>query len=538
MAVHPDLPVLNRQRAIRLLPWATALVAALIIAATFWQGVRRGMDHAVAFGPESEQTAIAIALSETVYGLDLGYVGHAAVFDALRTVWNRGATSTHDPVLVKNSHDRDLMNEAIAAASALPSPRVGYFSDRSLISAVYDDLGYVDFTKIAFAVFGRQIEAMYYLYFTVLAVSALTFLIAYRDRALPQLVLLLSLFGYFIELHTALFHDSMPSFTGLRHSGTLAILPAWHLAFALIYRVRPTATNLIAGLIQLAILILMIRIRGSAVWVPLFLVALSCALAWRQNRGRGAASIAKSAAQWPIVLLIAAIGLQTVYSTAKLHPIYFTDDVIPHHGLWHSAYLGLADDPGILPEVVRQFIAQGGGGDAIGAAGAMEYVERTRFIAVPPGPLTVLPPSYISPWTGTVKFQLHDKIMQRAFFDATLSHPFRTLRLYIIRKPVGLFLVFDRYVFTTSFFGLMLVAAAASYLVIRLNWLRGEPMPDMFLAGGLAVALAILPSMWASPGISSVVDLVILLAVVLPLAVAGGCHRLSQRLPAFLARKA
>ena len=278
----------------RALPWLTAVAAALIISVTFWQGLQRGMDHAIGIGPEPEQTAIAIALSETVYGLDLGYVGHTPVYEALRAVWNRGITPSDPAALVRNSTDRALINEAIASASSLSPLRPGYFSDRLLISGVYDDLGYVDFTKIAFAVFGRKVEAMYYLYFLTLALSAFCLLVSFRDRLMPQFVLLLALFGYFIELHTNLFMHGMPSFTGLRHGSTLVILPTWHLAFALIYR-RPFSVSNVAGVaVQLLIMIIAIRIRGSAAWAPSLLVILAGVLgwwracrteAWRHGRG-------------------------------------------------------------------------------------------------------------------------------------------------------------------------------------------------------------------------------------------------------------
>jgi hypothetical protein len=498
----------------------------MIIAVTFWQGVRRGMDHAIAVGPESDQTAISIALSETVYGLDLGYVGHAAVLNALRSAWNRGVSSPDDATILKNSNDRTVLNEAIAAASALPPIQTGYFSDRSLISGVYDDLGYVDFIKAAFAVFGRNVEALYRLYFAILALSAFCLLVSFRDRLMPQVVLLLTLFGVFIELHTNLFHHQMPSFTGLRHSSTLAILPAWHLAFTLIYHRRLTVPNVVAALVQLLVLVMAIRIRGAAAWVPLFLVALGAVLGWWHARGPRLAAIAGGIGRWPVVLMVGVIGLQALQFRMALHPIYFTDDVIPHHGLWHSAYLGLAGDPAILPPYVQDFIAKGGYGDAIGAAGAMEFVERSRFIKVQNWDLSELPPSYLSPWTGTVKFGLHDKIMRRAFFEAVLNHPGRTVWLFLVGKPVKLAWIFVVYVFTPAFFGLMLLATAGAYLATGPLFAARDAVGETLLAGGLAALFSLLPSFVAYPIPWGVVDSLLVLSAVVPLAIATAIFRI------------
>jgi hypothetical protein len=56
-------------------PLVTLCSSALFISGIFYAGLRRGMDHVTTFGPEGGQTAISIALSESDYGLHLGYLG-------------------------------------------------------------------------------------------------------------------------------------------------------------------------------------------------------------------------------------------------------------------------------------------------------------------------------------------------------------------------------------------------------------------------------------------------------------------------------
>src|SRR5688500_15965686 len=79
----------RRDLALRLFPFFTTALSALMICLVFVSGVRRGMDHVVTFGPQSEQNGIAIAISELVYGLD-AYVGYASVVDALVKKMNGG----------------------------------------------------------------------------------------------------------------------------------------------------------------------------------------------------------------------------------------------------------------------------------------------------------------------------------------------------------------------------------------------------------------------------------------------------------------
>jgi ABC-type sulfate transport system permease subunit len=50
-------------------PFAFLLTITLVIICVllvFYEGLRRGMDHVTMFGPENEQAAIAIALSDVV----------------------------------------------------------------------------------------------------------------------------------------------------------------------------------------------------------------------------------------------------------------------------------------------------------------------------------------------------------------------------------------------------------------------------------------------------------------------------------------
>jgi hypothetical protein len=304
----------------------TAVFAAVIIFMLFSSGIRRGMDHVMTFtNPQNEQTAIAIAISEAVYGLD-SYVGYASVRDELAKVINRGTDGAGDPKVLPNLANRDLINEAIAKATTLGEQPEGFVADRSLITMVYDDVGFVDYSKIAFALFGYRIEALYYLFFTVLSLSAAIFLVQYWKSPTAQAVLLCSLLAFYLELDTEIFNAYMPTFWGLRHCSTLALVPMWHLMLLLVQRVRLSPQAIVLSVIQIAILVLAIKTRGSTAWMVFFLASVTIFLAFRgwwqlPREDRSAARLVKLSARWPLVLVVLGLLGSKLYTDARLHLI-------------------------------------------------------------------------------------------------------------------------------------------------------------------------------------------------------------------------
>src|ERR1700730_10869357 len=214
-------------------PAVAALLAAFIIALTALTGIARGMDHKVSWGPTSEQNAISIALSESVYGLHLGYVGLSSVENKLVEIWNRGVKEPNDPSMIENSSNAELMNEALRAAASLGPQTIGYLSDQTLVTTWYDDMGEVDFFKLAFRLFGLQIQSYYYLFFAILAFSAIVFILTYHDDSYALVTLLCTLFAFYVELHLNAFSANTPTFPGMRHGSTLALVPMWYFIFLL-----------------------------------------------------------------------------------------------------------------------------------------------------------------------------------------------------------------------------------------------------------------------------------------------------------------
>ena len=195
----------------------------------------------------------------------------------------------------------------------------------------------------------------------------------------------------------------------MRHGSTLGFVPMWHFAFLLLRRAnfRLTFTRAIhprlivpdirtvclvgGALWQLALLMLALRMRGATIWMVMFLVVLAAFLAvqprWRQRLALWQwRQILGQVAAWPVVLLLLGIVANNLYMNAKMHPVYFTDDVIPYHGLWHSAFIGFRYSPDVMQARSAALIRANGGVDQAGYLAAEDYLDQIHFIQKSPDP--------------------------------------------------------------------------------------------------------------------------------------------------------
>jgi hypothetical protein len=100
------------------------------------------------------------------------YIGYTSTIEELQKLMNRGAEGPNDPKILPNLSNGDLINEAIANAVA-SVPRIpAFIAYGDLITMVYDDVGIVDYIKIAFSIFGFKIQSLYYLFFSLLSLSS------------------------------------------------------------------------------------------------------------------------------------------------------------------------------------------------------------------------------------------------------------------------------------------------------------------------------------------------------------------------------
>lgn len=515
----------SRWRAVAM-PVVAAAIAAFLIAITAFTGIQRGMDHKVAFGPQSEQWAMTIALSESVYGLQLGYVGFKSVYDKLVEIWMRGTNGNPidytDPVQKQNASNGALINEALTSAASLGPQTPGFVSGGDLITMYYNDIGEVDFDRIAFRLFGVQVEAFYYLYFTILALSAAIFIVTFRENAFALAALLCVLLALYVELHLAMFPANIPTFPGMRHGSTLGFVPMLYFLFLLGRRI--SFPVLVAAVFELAVLILAWRIRGSVSWMLILIIAFYGSVGFvgwrRQPRGqRDWPALVRAIARWPAILLVFGIVANGVYNRAALHPVYFTDDVTAYHGLWHSAYLGLRYAPELMAPRAQALFAHEGATDTLAYRAAFDYAERVHFM---PWSEKTFAPGYMSPWTHFLKARLNDNIVRGAFVEALVQHPTEALILYVYRKPLAIIRELAA-AFPRDWTWIWLILIGGAGVFAFLIGFSRRTFDIRFVAGvsasGVAGLLgAALPNLWAYPERQTIIDLVLSVTALLPLA--------------------
>jgi hypothetical protein len=536
------------------------LLAAFIVVLTMSAAIWRGMDHAVMMG-QGDQTAIAIALSDSVYNVRLGYVGLEQVFDTIQSYWNRGASRWADLEQLKiNFHDAELLNAGLRAAASLGPQSPGYLGDGSLITTYYDDMGEVDYVSLAFRVFGLKIQSMLYLYFTLLGLSALIFVLTFHDRIFALCLLFATLFAYYVELYLSFFEPvAISTYWGMRHSSTLCLVPMLHFAFLLLWKRKLSLAVGAGAVVQLAILILAWRIRGSVAWVLVFLSALAVTLAlwdlwprsdkpglgwWAAVRHRVARfprsvvmaarswrTLVRRTLCWPFVLLLLGVFANNVYNRATLHPIYYADDVMPKHGIWHSVHLGIGRYiPEVLDPRVFNVLQSQGMTEELTLWGVRDYLDQIHFIPwngkhehIP------LAPGYLSPWQGLgLKINWQERLMRYMYWERLKAHPLRFLEFYAGMPLEVVRILASPFTQAPTLAWLWLIAAAgAGVFIILLGLARSEDTGDGIKVLGVsaaAIATATLPNMISYVAAYSMSDSILMIMAFMAAAIGIGAY--------------
>ena len=104
------------------------------------------------------------------------------------------------------------------------------------------------------------------------------FILTFHDDIYALVAILCTLFAFYVALHlNGVFSSSTPTFPGMRHGGALALVPLWHFIFLL--GRRRSIGVVVGALIQLVLMILAYRIRGSVSWMFIFLFAMAIVIA-------------------------------------------------------------------------------------------------------------------------------------------------------------------------------------------------------------------------------------------------------------------
>jgi hypothetical protein len=348
---------------------AAAAFSALALYLMFADGIRLGQHGILTGGFSWHLDSIVVAISRVAYRTGSNYLGLSVIRQLLvfgglppqREMTKSGGT------LKLIDRQPDEINKLFRTASRLPWPMV--LGSGSYIAEF--DLGYSDYATLAFRLFGLRIEAMYYLYFTLLGASCALFVLVNFDNpaALWSIaIMLLSL--RWLKLYTTMFDESDMNYVYAYHFlSTLTLVPALHIAVGVLSAQPFGWPELAACVIQCCILSLALRIRYSGAWV-LFAIA-AATVSWavfnidqiarlfsallgvvpamsETAEGSGSNALGAVVSEARGLWLLAALALSFVVLTwryrRRLSPVFKTDEVMDSYTRYHGAYLGLAMD--------------------------------------------------------------------------------------------------------------------------------------------------------------------------------------------------
>lgn len=321
---------------------AAVIACALVLHLCIRRSLAEGRHLRLSNGPMGQLAdSIATALSDLYYGGGGRFTGYRAVREALV----RSGFSTDSPLIGNWRH----LNTALRQACELEWRAI--FRGGEFIAQF--DLGYVNFVKIAFRLFGVQIAALHHLYFTIVGVSAALFIVGLIGHPALLWSLCILLVMLFVTLFaTAVFdEEEMVAVNERRFLSTLAVVPALHLASSLAIGQEATWLTVLPVVGQAAILAFTIVIRPAANWV---IIAIGLvALSWlgitvvTHHPGSpysGSPAVVLGYGLWIVPTLAGCLVLLIWVQTRRMHPIYASDEAIASYPKWHAAYLGLAID--------------------------------------------------------------------------------------------------------------------------------------------------------------------------------------------------
>jgi hypothetical protein len=532
----------------RILSLLCGVVVLVIALAGNRLGYSHGFDRWLPEGVEYENVKVAAAISDLVYGTNKGRVADARVYNELRMAGVSIYPQFIKPINVKfpeNLSDADLLNRAFERAAHLQ----GLSEPKKIITELKpvepNDLGAIDFYRWAFELFGLRVQSFYKLYTAIHFASIGLFIWVFWRRLDAMVALLIVVSGHYLA-QVWIIVGSEPSVSfnvGTSYSqrviSVLGLISALHVALE-IFRPpqRPGFANVAAFIGQSVIVLFVATIRRSAIWEVLWpaslalgFLAVGIVRARLTPRGRRltepAAALLQRGLSWPaLTLTVVFIGFN-VFQFWNTSPIFrFSDESLPQHMFWHSAYLGLEVNPDWWKRYGKQFVDENGQlqtGDAMPIWAARKFLQDNY----------ALPYSYlISPIWG-LKYRTTERVLREAYFDFLLNHPRFALELQLFYKPahfVKNFVLWNQRTLPALSFHIWVVVIALSFAVAAyLGWVGDRSLGP--LTGVLLVAAlwAVIPSLLTFANGATISDAVLTVDATLAMAALWALAQVVQR---------
>jgi hypothetical protein len=412
-----------------------ALIAFSIFGATFRTGIHYGMDKKVAWEAWGRVLqAISAVMTAERYG-EGGYALSDYIFSEL---YARGFNGD-DPEVVQKFGMKVPENfqasflDDVLQRTWRDLPNISEDGRNAMRGLGADDIGYVDFVRVAFWMFGLHIQSFYYLFFLIYGISLLLALVERAHDRVGQGIILITASVIYASCYYADFLLSPePGGSGNmmnpRFMPVLGLIPTVHILLVMVDAVRPQWWKVALLIPQASLVFFAIHIRATAVWLVadliLAVILLSLPLIRDIVKGRAALRAVGRRfliAQWPALMSLVIVfgGLKIV--SLSLHPSYKEGGWLQHHAIWHSIYFSLQYHPAFVEKYGAAHY--GMTGDAMPVGAALAYIKEH--------PEQDKPEIYLAP--GALKYSEMERLSKLALFQFLQRDPWFVIEAFAIK---------------------------------------------------------------------------------------------------------
>lgn len=462
---------------------------------------------AVSFGPDVDIAAMSIAISKVKFGLD-GGLGYKAVANELRKYLTSGSVKETIDLDENSRSVEQALGAAIHVSKNILTPKLQETNYNNYVTTVVEDIGYADFYELAFRIFGFNAFSTHQMYFSILFLSLFIYLLAFYQYESTAILMVLLTSCLFL-VSNSMFSPFVPSFATNRFLSTLALFPLFHCVTYCFLDKKQTRKDIMYLVIQALLLAFTLHLRTSSSWMivsltsVLFLIGLVRYYGYPNHhysfktilvRIINVHGVTRIVATFFIV--IAMIFIHDVSRSLTLNKIYFSDDVIPHHVFWHSAYLGLVLNPKWQETIPYPELAGFSGIDDNIAWKIYQHYQ------------SIDPVHYgISPITGFYKIRIHERLMRKEFLLFAYKNPGYMLQLYFKYKPKEIFLSLKQMIFAIPFSSLSItIWGFLGSIFLAIISVRRELAIKITAAATVIWGGSLLPLLWAYPASYAICD--------------------------------
>ena len=337
-----------------------AFIALLAVTLSFDTGRRAGMsDGRIEPSWRYRIYAAPIVLSQIYYGRPYDY-------------------TAYQKLAIRFQGETPSIDELIATSTAIPD-----VASAGLFLILADDKGVVDFTRLAFLLYGLKTSSLYYMYFTIVLGSCLLYVVCYFPDAHKLGLLVFLCVAFYAAMLAFLAFPPGLNVLDVHAFGMLSIVAFLH---AMVASTDPQSTRprqLLTTIGQAIVLVFVCHSRASTITQVLTVAAAAPLVLFLEQRRNPAAVPSRRFAERvfgpdyvrrivPAAIVLLAIALLPLYQRLVYNRDYFGRRATLNHIVYHNLLIGLQWNP-VLKD------AYGLGSGDLGAARAVDaFLEKTN----------------------------------------------------------------------------------------------------------------------------------------------------------------